>query len=109
MLIAISYAHRRGALDATGVARTNELAEYVRSMLGKGESCVVQDRPTISIEAVLEKFSHDKKHRTDGYRVVMPVADGGLELVSQARTDEVHADIAAAYRETLSELGWLTV
>jgi 3-dehydroquinate synthase len=106
MLIAISYAHRRGELNAVGTARTAELAQHIRSMLGKGPDSVVTNRPAIVIGSVLEKFRHDKKHRTDGYRVVIPRGDGQLELVAQARSEDVHADIAHAYRDALNEIGW---
>lgn len=106
MLIAISYADRRGELNAVGVERTGALARHVKLMLGEGQDSVVTNRPAISISAVLEKFRHDKKHRTDGYRVVIPRGDGQLELVAQARSEDVHADIASAYRSALSDVAW---
>jgi 3-dehydroquinate synthase len=106
MLIAIDYAKRRGELSVLGLERTGELAKHVKAMLGQGQNSVVAAPLTLSIETVLEKFRHDKKHRTDGYRVVIPRADGGLELVPQMRSDEVHADIAASYRSALEQIGW---
>ncbi|NTF45743.1 3-dehydroquinate synthase family protein [Rhizobium rhizogenes] len=106
MLIAINYATRRGEMDAVGIERTRQLAKHVKSMLGHGEGSVVPNPPVIPIDVVLEKFSHDKKHRSDGYRVVIPRTGGALELVSQPRSDEVHSDIALSYRETLKDIGW---
>jgi 3-dehydroquinate synthase len=108
MLIAVNYAERRGELTPLGKIRTAELAAHVRAMLGNGGSAIIAAPPTISIATVLEKFRHDKKHRTDAYRVVIPRGDGALELLPQPRNDGIHADIAAAYRETLSSIGWNT-
>ncbi|MGN7292451.1 3-dehydroquinate synthase [Rhizobium sp. SAFR-030] len=106
MLIAINYATRRGELGAVGIERTAALAGHVKSKLGDGKFSVVVSPPTIPIDGVLEKFTHDKKHRTDAYRVVIPRGDGALELVPQQRSDEVHADIRSAYEETIADIGW---
>lgn len=106
MLIAINYATRRGDLTSVGIERTAELASHLRAMLGYGDALVVSSPPTISIKTTLEKFRHDKKHRADGYRVVLPQADGGLQLTAEPPSEEVHAAIAAAYRDALSTIGW---
>lgn len=108
MLIAVDYAIRRGELTYLGRARASELASHVRSMLGMDTRPVIANPPIIPVATVLEKFRHDKKHRTDGYRVVIPRGDGALELVAQPRDEETHAAIAASYRDALESIGWKT-
>lgn len=106
MLIAINYAIRRGELNAVGLARTAELAEHIKAMMYQGETSVVPLPPIINIDSVLEKFKHDKKHRSDGYRVVIPRGDGALELTPQIHSEDIHKDIRAAYKDTLAAIGW---
>lgn len=108
MLIAIDYAQRRGELNALGAERTQALAAHVKAMLGRDDTSIVAVRPTLDLQKVLEKFGHDKKHRTDAYRMVIPRGDGALELVAQPRSDAVHADILAAYANALGSVGWHT-
>ena len=109
MLIAINYAKRRGELNEIGLERTSELAYHITEMLGRGLTSIITSPPPVNIDQVLEKFAHDKKHRTDGYRVVIPRGDGSLALIPQSRSDDVHADIRRAYRETLVALGWQVI
>ena len=71
--------------------------------------CIVASPPAIDLNLVMEKFNNDKKHLSDVYRMVCPRGDGELELVSEAKNDDVHRDIAGAYESALKEIGWQVV
>jgi 3-dehydroquinate synthase len=106
MLVAIEYARCRNWLSPIGTDVTNQLRDYVRSLLGEGANRVARCPPKINLARVNEKFNNDKKHRSDSYRMVVPWQDGALELVSEPRGESVRRDIAHAFESVFNEVGW---
>ena len=106
MLVAITYARKRAEVSSAGLERAKLLSTHVKSLLGTGADSVVPVPPQIDIDLVMEKFSNDKKHRTDVYRMVVPQGDGDLALISEPKNEAVRRNIISAYEEALCEIGW---
>jgi 3-dehydroquinate synthase len=60
----------------------------------------------VDLASTLEKFDYDKKHRTDFYRMVTPVGDGELKLISVARDVAEKEKIKAAYIAACNAVHW---
>ncbi|MBW5435828.1 3-dehydroquinate synthase [Bradyrhizobium canariense] len=107
MLVANEYARRHGNLTSDGLERADHLASHVRALLGSGaSSCLPPGLPMIDLALVMDKFDYDKKHRPGFYRIIVPSGDGGLELISVPKTDEVRRNIVAAYEAALGDIPW---
>ena len=106
MVVAVKYAKQTGLLSEQGAARTAHLIDHVKSIMGEGLVSVLAMPPSIDLSMVMEKFDNDKKHRTNAYRVVLPKADGGLELISVPRTDTVRNQIRVAYAAGLKDIAY---
>jgi 3-dehydroquinate synthase len=106
MLAACEFSASRFPLNAEGSAAVALLRKHIMQMLlsDAGEPLVAPD--AIDLNKTLEKFEHDKKHRTSAYRVVVPVEDGRLELVSLARDASTQAEIRQAYKTAFSHIKW---
>jgi 3-dehydroquinate synthase len=107
MLIAIDYARRRGRLTETGLEQAAQLETHVRDMMALVVTSGVR-WPQVDLSAVMRKFDTDKKHRSDIYRVVMPIGDGALELVSEPRDDSTREHLRLSYQTVFAELGFAT-
>ncbi|OGV76382.1 MAG: hypothetical protein A3I83_05605 [Methylotenera sp. RIFCSPLOWO2_02_FULL_45_14] len=106
MVIAVEYAKQSHLLSPTGLDRANHLIQHVKSMMGDGLGKVMSSPPTIDLALVMEKFDNDKKHRTEHYRMVVPKADGGLELISESRVDDIRVRIRLAYVSGLRAIAY---
>lgn len=103
MLAAVEFSRQQNKLNLAGISCAQNLVAHIHAMLS---SPVVASPPRLDLGLILEKFQHDKKHNSEYYRVVVPVADGSLALINLARTDETNAAILSAYRCMFSGLGW---
>lgn len=106
IMVAVEYAKKRQWLSPEGLGRTAILTAHIQSLLASEGKAVVEKPPVIDLHLALEKFNNDKKHLSDVYRMVCPRGDGGLELMSETKSDEVRADIAWAYERALTAIGW---
>ncbi|RKP59071.1 3-dehydroquinate synthase [Pararobbsia silviterrae] len=104
MLVAIDFAKRGAHLTPAGTAQADALARHVEAMT----DIVVESGvrwPRVDLAAVLQKFDNDKKHNSEFYRVVVPVRDGELELISIPRTDATRAALRTSYEAIFAQLG----
>lgn len=108
MLIACEFARAGTLLSATGLSRTDHLCAHVHDLLGKVAASGQFEPPLVDLASVLDKFEHDKKHRPDGYRVVLPRGDGALDLMTESRTGATRQALASAYESVITALGWPT-
>jgi len=106
MMVAVEYAGKKNWLSQTGIDLTASLTKHVKSMLGKGSDCIVTPPAAIDLKLINEKFNNDKKHLSEFYRLVCPLRDGELELVTVTRSDDVRSDILLAYVSVFKEIGW---
>ena len=106
MVVAVEFAKQTNLLTLLGESHSSNLIDHVRSMIGEGLVAVMKSPPSVNLALVMEKFNNDKKHRTESYRMVVPQADGGLELISVPRTDAVRGQIEAAYLSGLRLIGY---
>jgi 3-dehydroquinate synthase len=106
MVVAVEYARQANLLTTIGIDHAGHLISHVRSMIGEGLVAVMDSPPSVDLALVMEKFNNDKKHRTEHYRMVVPQADGELELISVPRTDATRSSIEAAYLSGLRLIGY---
>lgn len=106
MIVAVEYAKGRGWLSATGIERTSSLSGHVKAMLQLEGRSIVTAPTAMDLDVVMEKFNNDKKHLSDMYRMICPRGDGSLEVVSEAKSDDVRRDITYAFERALSQIGW---
>jgi 3-dehydroquinate synthase len=104
MLIAIDYARRRDRLTGKGHECAAQLEEHVTTMMNLVVASGVQ-WPDVDLSKVMQKFDNDKKHRSDVYRVVLPIGDGALELISEPRDDITREHLHASYAAVFAGLG----
>jgi 3-dehydroquinate synthase len=107
MLVSMEYANMRSWMSDTGLSVTAQLRNYICSLLGESDTCVVEPPPPINLALVMEKFEGDKKHLSDFYRIVVPREDGALTLTTEPRNKIVRGDIATAYGRAFAEIGWI--
>ncbi|MHB1700954.1 MAG: 3-dehydroquinate synthase [Acidobacteriaceae bacterium] len=105
MMVAVEVALSRSWLSPTGQRNALALVQHVKDMLGAiaGE---IQRPNSLDLDKVLEKFGSDKKHRSDRFRIVSPIADGGLELVPMDKDATSRRDILCAFRNAFAQIGW---
>ena len=82
IMAASTMAHNRGLLDGPSHA---EIEALLRSI------GLLDTRPAVDIAAVMGLMRGDKKVRDGQLRLVLPTAIGGVEIISDARTDELQA------------------
>lgn len=107
MLIAIDYAQRRDRLSSKGHERAAQLEEHVRAMMSLVTAHGVR-WPDVDLREVMRKFENDKKHRSDAYRVVLPISDGTLDLVSEPRDNMTRQHLRISYETVFASLGIVT-
>lgn len=71
--------------------------------LAMGKSAPVRGSVTaavvsIDFDAVMRKFESDKKHRAEYYRMVIPVEDGDLKLVSELKNTATQVAITKQFK-----------
>lgn len=106
IIVAAEYSKKRQWLTPVGLGRTAILTAHIQSLLAAEGKAVVEKPPIIDLNLALEKFNNDKKHLSEVYRMVCPKGDGGLELMSEIKSDEVRTNIAWAYERALTAIGW---
>lgn len=103
MLVAVDFAKRGARLTPTGEAQADTLVRHVEAMTDIVIKAGVR-WPHVDLAAVLQKFDNDKKHNSEFYRVVVPVRDGELELVSIPRSDDTRHALRASYEAVFARL-----
>jgi 3-dehydroquinate synthase len=58
----------------------------------------------VTASDLFDRFSSDKKHKSDGYRVVVVAKDGCVQLKALPKTDETRHQITAAMEQVLVQL-----
>ncbi len=106
MLAACEFSASRYPLNAEGSAAVATLRNHVTQMLLTNSGDPLVSPGMIDLDKTLEQFEHDKKHRTSAYRVVVPVEDGCLQLVSLTRDAATQSEIRQAYRAAFSRINW---
>ncbi len=106
MLVAIEYAQKRNLLNQTGLDNAQHLATHICMLFGDGATSIGRPKREICLGKVMEKFAMDKKHRSDFYRMVVPISDGGLQLISEPHSPDVSDAIVRAYQAALGHIGW---
>ena len=106
MLAACNYARDNGSLSVQGRACVDKLRTHVLTMLGPGGCRVMKSLPPLSVNKVSEMFEFDKKHKTEEFRLVLPVGNGQLQLVAIPRNDLSRYSIRKSFDAMFSELGW---
>lgn len=106
VLVSIEYAKSENALSEVGLKIADHLMNHVKSMLGYGTQGVIKTLPRLDLDLIIEKFNNDKKHLTNSYRIVMPKADGALELVSVEKNETTLRQIIQAYLNVFKDIGW---
>lgn len=103
MVVAEEYAKQHTLLASKGAENSSNLTLYVIALL-KGLLPLADELRNLDIDFIIEKFDNDKKHYADQYRIVLPIGDGGLELLGISRTDQSRADIRDAYSAAIRRL-----
>ena len=102
MLCSLSLGKRMGR-DYAATPRVGALRQHVRDLLG-----AIKERPEalqgVTSADLFDRFTADKKHKTDAYRLVTVTADGNAELISMPKNDTAKAQITASMEEVLTEL-----
>ena len=106
MLVACEYACNNLSLTESGYQSIDKLRYYVEGMLLSKDGSSVGSPSLVDIDLTLEKFDYDKKHKTNAYRIVAPVNNGELSLVSIARDNQEKKKISDAYAEAFKSVGW---
>lgn len=105
MIVSARFSAERAILSDSGKERVARLIGHVQALFQEIGPGLVPPS-SIDLDRVIEKFDNDKKHRSDCYRMVCPVGDGHLELVSEGRDAGGKARIINAYRMALADIGW---
>lgn len=105
MLIAIEYSILRGRIDRA--SRINgELKAYLMALLFDPSREAARAPENLDLNAVLEKFQSDKKHRSGHYHVILPGPDGALEIVREEKNEVIRQYLLSAYSNVFNEIGW---
>lgn len=102
MLVAIEFRRRMGQISAEGQKRCDDLSRYINEILGGVPG--LGSAMNVSPDLLLEQFKHDKKHRAEEYRLILPVEDGSLAIVSAPKTKAMRNMIAESYAAVTSKL-----
>ena len=108
MIIAAEYANEANMLTEQGKKAAEHLISHIKLLFGDDLLKIVPTPPTINLDAIIEKFNNDKKHKTDNYRMVIPVQNGQLELISEPKDLTVKNRIKSAYINGLSLINYPT-
>ncbi len=103
MVVAEEYAKQHSLLASKGTENSSHLILHVITLL-KGLHPLAGELRNLDMDLIVQKFDNDKKHHADQYRIVLPMGDGGLELLSISRTDQSRVDIQNAYRAGIRRL-----
>jgi len=106
MIIAMEFSKSSDLLTPVGINRAEHLIDHVRNIFGNDLNNIIPNPPIIDLDLIMEKFNNDKKHRTGIYRIVVPKADGQLELISEPKDDAVRNRIRSAYEVGLRAIGY---
>lgn len=106
MVIAIEYAKKESYLNPEGIERTDMLSDYVKLMLNNSLNNLVANFPRLDLKQIIEKFDHDKKHKTNSYRMIIPKDDGALVIINQDKKEAVRQKIIEAYQSGLIAIGY---
>lgn len=106
MLIAIRYSQLRKLLSSSANSRVEELASHVSKMIN---SITLVEPNLVDLNVFIQKFEGDKKHKKDTYRMVCPIENGNLELISEIKNFETQSLIKTAYKEVLTNIGWKVI
>jgi 3-dehydroquinate synthase len=96
MLCALDYARQTVSFTWAGEGRVKRLSEYVENLLAPVEGLGTA-LARIPASLAFKKFTADKKHEADGYRIIVPDAEGYLERVSLPRTQTTQERIEAIF------------
>jgi 3-dehydroquinate synthase len=107
VLVACNYARTANALTELGTKCSADLQRYMEQLLEPVRHSIVAALASIDFDAVMQKFESDKKHRADFYRMVIPVEDGGLKLISEPKNAATKMAIHSAYLNTFRALGYI--
>jgi 3-dehydroquinate synthase len=103
MLVAIEFQKRWGKLNDAGCRRADALERYIRSILQYVPG--LAKAAAVDANVLVTKFEHDKKHRAEEYRVILPVEDGSLSIVPLPKNQQIRSIIVEAYAATIESLG----
>ena len=102
MLCALALEERLGA-RYEGQPQVAVLREHIQDLLA-----LVTDLPDVlqgvTASDLFDRFSSDKKHKADGYRVVIVAADGSVQLKALPKDDASRAHLTAAMEQILNVL-----
>lgn len=103
MVVAEEYAKQQALLAPQGAERIARLTGHVAALL-KELPQLAEELRSLDIGLIAEKFGNDKKHQADHYRIVVPKANGALEIELVSRTEQGGDNIRAAYRAAVERL-----
>jgi 3-dehydroquinate synthase len=106
MVIAIEYAKKENYLNPEGLERTKILSDYVKLMLNNSLNNLVAHFPKLDLKQIIEKFDHDKKHKTNSYRIIIPKDDGALVIINLDKNEAIRQKIIEAYQSGLYVIGY---
>ncbi|MDX1922043.1 MAG: 3-dehydroquinate synthase family protein [Alphaproteobacteria bacterium] len=102
MLCALALEERMGANYASQ-PHVAVMRQHVEELLA-----LVTDLPAalegVTAPDLFDRFSSDKKHKVDGYRVVVVAADGRAQLKTLPKNDESRTHLTAAMEHVLTSL-----
>ena len=107
MLIANHFAHFNNLLTETGENQTKKLDAYLMKLLTPLHGDIKRILAKIDLKHVLGKFEGDKKHRDEEYRMVIPVANGGLRLHSCPKNENSKIMIEQVFKQAFALHGYL--
>ena len=106
MVIAIEYAKKEKYLNTEGIERTDMLSDYVKLMFNNSLNNLVAHFPKLDLRQIVEKFDHDKKHKTNSYRMIIPKDDGALVIINQDKKEAIRLKILEAYQSGLHAISY---
>lgn len=106
MLIAINYSIMQNSLNEVGRVHTSSLQNYILSLLCNTDNPVITMTKPVDLEFVLEKFSNDKKHQAEYYRIILPINSGELSVISEPKNKTTQLAILDAYKKVFQQIGW---
>lgn len=100
MLVAEAYAKQHGLLMPAGVDRVEVLSKHIVTLL-QHINTLSSELAKLDLNKVIHAFDSDKKHLGTAYRVVLPVSEGNLELVSLPKTVDSRSAILLSYSSAI--------
>jgi 3-dehydroquinate synthase len=102
ILCALSLGKRLGR-DYGAAPQVGELSTHIRELLR-----AIKELPDslagVTAADLFDRFTADKKHKADAYRLVTVAADGHVELVALPKNDVTQKQITGSMEEVLTEL-----